>query len=179
MVDPVTIQMLRDISAIIGVMIALGYYVVNIRHQRETRQAQLFMQIANQTFNRQALRDSVDLLEMQWTDLQDFYSKYDSSVDRENIVKRFAAWYHFDQVGYLFKKGLIDRELAYAIFGGYYAPWHWQKFKPIIEHQREYQNMPGLAVYFEYLANELNKMNEEKGYSTKYRDDIGIYPDKL
>ena len=135
-----------------------------------------FKQKKHQVYSR---RDTIDLLESQWDDLEDFYRKYDSSVNKEHFVKRFGSWFALDQVGFLLSRGLIDRELTYALMGGYYASWQWQKYESIIRHQREYQNMPELAVWFEYLANEMNKMNEQRGHSTVLRDDPGIYPDKL
>ena len=165
--------------AALSFILAATYYTLNIRHAKETRQAQLFMQFTSQLFSKEAIRDNMDLLETQWDTLEDFYTKYDSSVNKENFVKRFHSWYMYDQVGYLLKRGLIDRELTYAIMGGMQASWSWQKFESIIKHQREYQNMPELAVWFEYLANELNKMNKKRGYSTTYRDDPGIYPEEL
>ena len=72
-------------------ILAAIYYTFNIRHARETRQAQLFMQLTSQMFSKEMLTDSIDLLEMQWTDLEDFYRKYDSSVDKENFVKRWMS----------------------------------------------------------------------------------------
>ena len=52
MVDPVTLQMVRDVVAIFGVIAGFTYYVLTVRssqrtqrQQLETRQAQLFMQL--------------------------------------------------------------------------------------------------------------------------------------
>ena len=165
--------------AALSFILAATYYIFNMRHARETRQAQLFMQLTSQLFTTEMMNNSIELLEMQWTDLEDFYRKYDSSVDRDNFVKRFQYWFLLNQVGYLLKKGLIDKDFTYTLLGGYSANWHWQKFKPIIEHQRVYQNMPELGIWFEYLVKEISKMNEQKGYSSKYRDDPGIHPDQL
>jgi len=51
-VDPVTLQMVRDVVAIFGVIAGFTYYVLTVRssqrtqrQQLETRQAQLFMQL--------------------------------------------------------------------------------------------------------------------------------------
>jgi hypothetical protein len=120
------------------------------------------------------MSDTIDLLSMQWDDLPDFYRKYDSSVDKENFVKRFHYWLLMDRIGALLMKGLIDRDLTYNLLGGFAATWQWQKFKPIIMHQREYQNLKELGVGWEYLVNEMIKMREERGHISEWSDDPAI-----
>jgi hypothetical protein len=160
-------------------ILAAIYYMFNMRHARETRQAQLFMQLTSHLFSKEMLRDNIELLEMQWTDLKDFYAKYDSGVNIENFVKRFHSWFILDQVGFLLSKGLIDRELTYALMSGMQAPMQWKKFESIIKHQREYQRLPELAVWFEYLDSEIKKMHEQRGYSTDFVEDPNIKPEDL
>ena len=157
-----------------GLIIALTYYALTIRNQNRNRQAQLFMNLAKNISSRETLSDVIDLLDMQWEDPADFYRKYDSSVDKENFVKRFYYWNLMDKVGILLKKGLIDKELVYYLLGGYSTTWTWQKFKPIIIHQREYQNFKELGIGWEYLAKEMMKMREERGYTNEWRDDPTI-----
>jgi len=175
----VDVQTVSIVLAALSFILAATYYSFNMRHAKETRQAQLFMQLTTQLFSKEMIRDNMDLMETQWDNLEDFYTKYDSSVNKENFVKRFRSWYIYDQVGFLLKRGLIDKEMTFTLMGGMNASWSWQKFKSIIEHQRDYQNMPELAVWFEYLVNKMNKMNEKRGHPTKYREDPSIYPEDL
>jgi len=39
MVDPVTLQMVRDVVAIFGVIAGFTYYVITVRNQKQARQA--------------------------------------------------------------------------------------------------------------------------------------------
>ena len=158
----------------IGLIIALTYYALTIRNQSINRQAQLFMSLAKDILSRETLSEIIDLLSMQWEDSADFYRKYDHSVNKENFVKRFHYWMLMDQVGVLLMKGLIDKELVYHLLGGYSTTWTWQKFKPIIMHQREYQNFQELGVGWEYFAQEMMKMREERGYTNEWPDDPTI-----
>ena len=132
------------------------------------------MGLAQDLFSRETVTDAIGLLSMQWEDLPDFYRKYDSSVNKDNFVKRFHYWALMDSMGTLLMMGLIDKELVYHLLGGYFTTWQWQKFKPIIMHQREYQNLKELGVGWEYLVNEMIKMREERGYTENWRDDPGI-----
>jgi hypothetical protein len=175
----IELSVIRDLVAIFGVIAGFTYYIMVVRNQRETRQAQLFMQLTSQIFSKEILRQNIELLEMQWDDLKDFYGKYDSAVNPENFAKRFNSWFMMDQVGFLLKKGLIDRELTFELMSGMQAPMLWNKFESIIKHQRDYQNLPELCVWFEYLNNEIKKMNAQRGYSTEYRDTPNIYPEEL
>ena len=43
----IELSVVRDLVAIASFVVALTYYVINIRHQRETRQAQTFLQVFN------------------------------------------------------------------------------------------------------------------------------------
>ena len=47
--------------------------------------------------------------------------------------------------------------------GGYDAFWHWEKFRDVIIELRIRMNSPDMFVMFEYLADEMMKMTEEKG----------------
>ena len=100
---------------------------------------------------------------MQWDGVEDFYEKYDSSVNVENFTKRFRAWFFLDGVGLLLKKRLIDKDMVYYLMGGYLGNWLWEKFGDVIKYQRDVNNIPELCVWFEYLANELTKMKTEQG----------------
>ena len=173
MVDVGLLQSLSYIAAAVGVCMAAVYYAMTLRNQNQTRQAQLFIQLSEQFWNKEALEDNWKLLEMEWKDLDDFYRKYDSSVNVKNFAMRWHLWYSMDTAGLLMKKGLIDREMVNYLMGGYWGLWTWKKFEDIIKHQRARNNMPELGIWFEYLANEMAKMREKKGYTAEIPEDWG------
>jgi hypothetical protein len=162
MVDPFTVQMIRDTAAIIGVVVALGYYVINIQNQRETRQAQLFMHLFDRYREKDTWRDGYELFQMDWKDLDEFFQKYDSSVNMDNFEKRYSIWTFFDGLGMLLKKGLVDKEMIYYLMGGYSVYWYWSKFGDVIRESRIRLNSPDHMVMFEYLAGEMKKMKVER-----------------
>ena len=46
--------------AALSFILAVTYYTFNMRHARETRQAQLFMQLASEIFSKEMLKDGIE-----------------------------------------------------------------------------------------------------------------------
>ena len=161
----VTIDRVIDVIPIMSLAIALIYYTMTISNQNKTRQAQLFMQLFEKYRTKETWRDGWELLQMEWTDVDDFFEKYDSSVDMDNFEKRYSIWSFFDGMGMLLKKGLVDKEMIYYLMGGYGAYWNWEKFKDVILASRERMNSPDHFAMFQYLAEEMKKMKEQKDHS--------------
>ncbi len=101
---------------------------------------------------------------MEWSDLDDFLQKFDSSVNMENFEKRYSRWTFYDGLGMLLKKGLVDKEMIYYLMGGYSAYWYWEKFKEVIQFSRISLNSPDHFAMFEYLAEEMRKMKVKRGH---------------
>ena len=106
-----------------GVLIAAIYYVYNIRvTQRnmkqtlETRQAQFMMQLNERMTNTEVMKEHLELMNMEWTDLDDFERKWGSGGNIEAAAKRFNLWWRLDFVGDLLQRDLVDREWLYKHF---------------------------------------------------------------
>ena len=69
------------------------------------------------------------LLNMQWSDYDDFEKKYGTDSNPEGAALRLGVLYEWNGVGYLLKKkGMIDRETAYRLANNVSATWLWKKF---------------------------------------------------
>jgi hypothetical protein len=77
---------------------------------------------------------------------------------------RQSALYELNGVGYLLRKGVIDRDTAYSLTGGITALWIWRKFEPIIKEQRILYKTPEFYIELEYLAMEMVRELEERGF---------------
>ena len=76
MIQSLNLSTVRDIVAILGVAIGFSYYILNPRNGRETRQAQLFMQIHNQWKNKEFIRQFMEILNLwRWDTEDDFWEK--------------------------------------------------------------------------------------------------------
>jgi predicted Holliday junction resolvase-like endonuclease len=71
----VELSVVRDLVAIASFIIALTYYILNIQNQRETRKTQLVMQIYQTKADHQGIRNYFEMINMEWSDPEDFKQK--------------------------------------------------------------------------------------------------------
>ena len=70
------LQIISVVITAASVVIALSYYILNIRNLNQTRQAQLFMQIHSQWNDREFVEQFMDLLNLwEWRDLSDSWAR--------------------------------------------------------------------------------------------------------
>ena len=136
------------------------------------------MQLYNRVTDKLFIQNYGDTLNMEWSDYEDFERKWGSGNNTDAYSKRYSVWYAYDGVGYLLSQGLIDLEMAYHL-NGTAALYQWEKYGDIIHHQRQEFNIPELAVWFEYLVEELKKKRESLGYSGQVPENYGrLFEDK-
>ena len=91
MVELAFLQVVRDIVAIGGVVAGFTYYVITIRNQSRTRQAQLLMNLYESYRSTESRRQSLEIHSWKWKDPNDFFEKYGQQVnpDARAITKNF------------------------------------------------------------------------------------------
>jgi hypothetical protein len=156
---------IRDLVAIASFIIALSYYVLNIRNQRETRQTQLFMQLYDTYSSHEFRKRHSAMINLQYINYEDFMEKYGSENNPEEWTSWLSIGAFFNGIGVLVKRGkidiaLVEELLANAVFIA------WVRMKPIIMGWRtrdhEYKGVGRSTKYpflhgFEYLYTELKK----------------------
>ena len=161
MVDLVILQSVSYIAAAIGVCVAAFYYALNLRETTRNRRATLTTNLMQSFLSEEGALRLIYLLSMQWSDIDDYVKKYDSSVNPENYAKRVAFWNTCDMLGYQYRTGIIDLETIYSIAGNWIiGPWI--KFKPIIEHYRKWEWASDYLSNYEYLAEKLLKLQQSR-----------------
>jgi hypothetical protein len=158
-----------------GVIVAATYYLLMVRNTIRTRQAQLFMEIYQQYSSEDVQKTFIDLLHLEWIDIVDFERKYGSGDYPELYAKREAHFAWYDGMGVLLKKNLVDPEMVYETLGHGGAIYMWNKFGSLIKEQREIYNVPDRFTGFEYLAEEMKKMKEKKGYTVTVPESYDRY----
>jgi hypothetical protein len=106
MVDAQTISI---IFAGVSIGIAAIYYTLNIKHQRETRQAQLFMTLYQKMTDREWQRQQQEIsLLFEYDNFEEFWEKYGPYTNMDDYVTFMTrvAWY--EGLGVLVKRGLVD-----------------------------------------------------------------------
>jgi hypothetical protein len=159
---------IRDIIAIFGLFTGFGYYVLNVRGTRknqqlllQTRQAQLFMNIYNTYSSKQYQKDRERMLNIwEYNDFDDFFNKYGVDVNPEEhaIWDMFTS--HFEGIGVLIKRGLIDSKLVYDLMYNSIILF-WDKFELILLGNI---NPWGTKSYedIEFLKDEMYRLKEQE-----------------
>ena len=154
--------------ASLSFVIAAIYYAMNISEVKRNRRITLTNTVLDPFMTEEGYSKLLDLMAMEWSSLDDFNSKYDHRVNRENAAKRISMWNRFETIGMLYREGLVDLKTLYGGTGGVLTVL-WFKFKPVIEmyrgtdfDERAYEN-------FEYLAERLLEYTKARG-----GDNIGM-----
>ena len=106
------------------------------------------------------MKKYADILNLQWTDYDDFMSKYWIDTNPEVWARMWSYLTEFNDTGLMISRGLIDIKDFYDLVGLNLTPL-WRKYKPIIEGRRKLGN-PTAMKWFEYLIDELEKENKRR-----------------
>lgn len=155
----IELSIIRDLVAIAGVFIALSYYIMNLRNLRQTRQAQIYLNLMETFRSTEFLRQWHITETARWKDFDDYHEKYSPENNPEVLTATTAVFLFFESVGTLVRKKLIgfdlvDGQLAIAIVA------HWRRWESIILGDREYFQSPGFWSDFEYIYKELDKTGQ-------------------
>ena len=138
MVDLVMLQSVSYIAGATGVAIAAIFYVLNLRiSQRnmkqtlETRKLSFVTSITSQLLSEEGQRRYGELLNMEWTNYDDFEKKYGSDYNLDNYAKRMNVWKTYNTLGMLVREKLIEPEVLWRI-NDVNPCFMWSKFKDII-----------------------------------------------
>jgi hypothetical protein len=181
------IQAAYYMVAATGVLVAAAYYILNLRvSQRnqeismknqelmlkaqqqtlETRQTQLSTSITEWLGSKDFLRDFVVLATLDWKDLDDYMKKYDSAVNAESYAQRWTVWTAYDNLGYLLREGLVNKDILFNSLGTG-SVLIWGRYKPVIDYYRRRELGPQWLENFEYVAKEMWEMCKTRGYASK------------
>ena len=160
---------IRDLVAIFGVIAGFSYYVMTVRNSQksqrlaeETRKTQLFREI-NLFYDQESIKNSVEIMNLEWTDINDYQAKYGADTNPEHYAKLVVLLNKIDYIGLLLKNGLLDRDLVFQIMT-ITPTLVWNKFEDVIKYSREFYNRP-MFPGIQYLAEECDKYMTEKGFN--------------
>ena len=166
----VSFEFLAIILTGLGLTASIIYYAIVLRNSNktqqlalETRRLQIIMDLDQEMKSFETYNRIIELLNMQWTDYDDFERKYGSDNNPENFAKRYSVLYSLNSLGILLKDGLFDADTAYDLLGEVSTIWLWNKFESVIMETRRRYNVPNALEYFEFLYKELMKVKESRG----------------
>ena len=100
------IQAAYYMVAATGVLIAATFYVLSLRETTLNRKAILTNNLMQYFLSEEGALRFIDLLQMQWSDMDDYMKKYDSSMNPKNFAKRIAFWNTCEMLGYQYRFGM-------------------------------------------------------------------------
>jgi hypothetical protein len=158
----IELSVIRDLVAIFGVIAGFSYYVLTVRNQTKERKIQNFMALLERRRTPQVYRDFFNTMQPQWEDYDEFLEKYDSGVNIEMASLRNALWSFYDGLGLMLKGNMIDAETVYSL-SGVQSLLVWFKWETVIKKVREGTLGDDWMENFEYLADKMIKMRQERG----------------
>jgi hypothetical protein len=111
----VTLEQIIYILPIIALTASITYYALNLRTANKTRQAQLFIQICNQTLNNPLfMKGYYVIIDNEWQNF-DEYLEFLGKPGSENWNDIFLVGGILESVGVLVEEGLIDISLVASL----------------------------------------------------------------
>ena len=164
-----SVELLLDIIRTAGILVGISYYVLTLRnqqqshkHSEETRKYQLLNEINQFTSAEDTGQDFITLMNLEWTDYDDFMEKYGWENNPSMTYRRQRMWRRWNFNGLLIRDGLIDTSSFVQILADN-SPLLWMKFGSLVEEMRIRNDNPDLYIGFEILAKEVDKYRISRG----------------
>jgi len=169
MVDVGLLQSLSYVAAATGVCAASIYYIMalratqrNMRITLETRKLQFLTFITQSIQNEEGCKRFANMMNMSWSDYDDFEKKYGSDSNIESYAERTTSMLSYNMLGFLLREKLVEPETLYdlGVFGG--ACFTWNKFESIIGETRKRYAGEDWLKEFELLVEEMIRIKIAK-----------------
>jgi hypothetical protein len=181
MVDLVVLQSLSYMAGALGVCVAAAYYVMNLRMNQknqelslktqqqtlETRQAQMFMNIYQQTTTKEFASAWNTYISSEWKN----YDEYWNLVQKKEFTEPFTIiCMYFEGLGVLVKEGFLPIRLVALLLTGMTRAF-WEKLMPINADIKVKAGYVRWMSETAYLYDELLRyIGEHPELATEYRN---------
>lgn len=153
---------------LISVPVGVFYHIMTLRNTRrnqqltlENRNAQLLMRIYDKYTETEIMRQQIEIISQEWSDVDDFWVRYGPFSNPDFYTQFARLAYYFDGIGVLIKRDLVDKNAIYDLMGVHILQYWSDPYGKLIEGLREKWNNPHAYKWFEYLADEMKKLHIE------------------
>jgi hypothetical protein len=143
-----TLQMIREVVTIFGVIAGLTYYIITVRNQTKARHMQIIRGVVSNI--RSSPNFNYESLDVIWEDYDDFWEKYGPKTNPKTW-NNIELWFDsFEEYGVYVREGMLDVRLICLTSGGSYMK-SWEKFGPVWQEHRKRINEPRYWIEAEYI----------------------------
>jgi len=146
----VDLQTISVSLAALGILVAATYYILTLRNQNRTRQAQLFMQIYSQWNSEEFARMRLEIRKMNYESFEDVVEKYGFEVNPDSWIARHSLCRFYSGLGMLVHDGEIELSRVEDMMGDIIVG-SWETLKTATLGSREAYGWSELYLFFEYL----------------------------
>ena len=153
MIELTTLQAVREVVTIVGVIAGLSYYITTVRNQNRSRQIQIIRGL-------DLLHPEVGFLSWEFGDYDDLMSKYGPEANPEgwdNLIRMFLK---LEELGVYVKEGLLDIRLIYLLMGGSITKT-WELLTVLLKEFRIRNNWSRWFIEAEYLCKRIIEYGEK------------------
>lgn len=170
---PIILQTIQTVSLVVGIFYYLTIMSDNQKRQKQeedSRKTQTFVQLHQARYDKEGLDAMFLLYSLEWDDFDDYLEKYAATSGKHNEIS--AAFEsqssYMDGLGLMVKENMIDAETVYHV-AGRRVLMLWFKLETVIKGFRHPQwGALDYCEHFEYLANEMIRIRQEKGLPIAY-----------
>jgi hypothetical protein len=158
MIELESLQMIREIVTIFGVIAGVSYYIMTVRNAQKNRMIDMVFQRMH-TRSAEYFKDSLDITPstFDWETVEEFHRKYNWRKTPDIISKRAALADRFTAWGMLLRQGLIDIDFVAKVFPPAFVMVWWERNEPLYQEERKVTNFPEHYEDLEFLYNALKK----------------------
>jgi hypothetical protein len=165
----VELSMVRDVVAIVGVLIGFTYYVITVRNaqriqqqQLETRQFQLYHTSMLSLTNMEFMNAWLDVMyHQEWGDYEEFMQKYGPIANPEAQARFGIVGSAFQHLGVLVEVKALDPDIVYKRVGGNIMRT-WEKVEPAVQGIRTQHGIKHFWRSFEHLYHEFKQIEQRE-----------------
>jgi hypothetical protein len=160
----ITYQMVLSTLQTIALIVGIVYYIVTMRNQTKTRQAQLFMQVYQHYTDRDWLRQQQEIQHLfdNYESYDEFMEKYGPHTNMEGFLTWNSRGNFYEGLGVLLQRGLIDPTMVDDLLSGPIVLYWERRVAPIIDELRERFNNPAAYEWVEYLYREIKQIRDKQ-----------------
>jgi hypothetical protein len=143
-----------------GVLVAVVYYILDIRHQSRLRQTESVIRLSPWfNMNAREVQEAItQVCSIEYENYEDYLERYFGKP--ENTMLKILGNY-FEGIGILVSKKLVEADIVYNFWGDIIQS-SWEKIKPLIADMRKDSGDLNMFVFWEYLYNEMKKREQRK-----------------